>query len=250
MPNNNLSLVKDALDALKRQAFRTYDEMPIVYPWNKKEKLFLIKELVPRFNDCFSMINETVCFIIDNNVYVAPYSNEIFYLLGLARMKEAVFNVPFCYGEYPKYGKNVWDELCQKSSRTTEDAFEKGCIKYSDRKGLLELDDEVLKNCFKMPDTGVLVKHRMYKVTYYPYIIASAFNRESLRYIGNYWNNGGKVAFIYRDGRTYVGKGYKLAEMLKEAKYREREIFVPFSNGEKILNPVQKDVWMSLKKFI
>lgn len=60
--------------------------------------------------------------------------------------------------------------------------------------------------------------------------------------------NNGKVIFVYIDGKTYVTKGYKIIDELREAGYKEGELFVPFSNGEAIVDPFLKKKWDDIKK--
>jgi hypothetical protein len=56
------------------------------------------------------------------------------------------------------------------------------------------------------------------------------------------------VVFVYRDGHTYVTKRYRIISELREAGYRETGMFVPFSNGEEILDPDLREKWESISK--
>ena len=55
--------------------------------------------------------------------------------------------------------------------------------------------------------------------------------------------------FVYRDGHTYVTKGYKVLQYLNDAGYREKCMFVPFSNGEEIMHDAFREKWESIRKW-
>ena len=67
--------------------------------------------------------------------------------------------------------------------------------------------------------------------------------------VGTYYGNNGVVVFVYRDGRTYVHRGYKILNELHAAGYREEGQFVPFSNGEEIKDDGLRESWLKLRKF-
>jgi hypothetical protein len=61
--------------------------------------------------------------------------------------------------------------------------------------------------------------------------------------------NNGIVVFVYRDGHTYVTKGYKVIQHLCDAGYREKCMFVPFSNGEEIMHDGFRAKWEAIRKW-
>ena len=64
--------------------------------------------------------------------------------------------------------------------------------------------------------------------------------------LGYYSMNNGRTVFIYRDGHTYVTKGYWVIDKLKKAGYQRGSLFVPFSNGEQIVDPLLAAKWESI----
>ena len=67
--------------------------------------------------------------------------------------------------------------------------------------------------------------------------------------LGTYYMNNGIVVFVYRDGHTYVTKGYKVLQYLNDAGYREKCMFVPFSNGEEIMHDAFRAKWEAIRKW-
>jgi hypothetical protein len=66
--------------------------------------------------------------------------------------------------------------------------------------------------------------------------------------LGRFCTNNGKVVFVYRDGHTYVFRGYRIVDELRNAGYKEAGLFVPFSNGEQITDPYLADQWEKVSK--
>ena len=82
----------------------------------------------------------------------------------------------------------------------------------------------------------------------YPVINQTFFDCTIPDHIGKFCTNNGRVVFVYRDGTTRVTKGYWILDALREAGYREAGLFVPFSNGEEILNLALRTSWEKISK--
>ena len=132
-------------------------------------------------------------------------------------------------------------------SGMTED-FVEDCASYCDEHYIGTISDETLRNCFEMPATGVKVKHLYFEDCYYPIINSNCFDSETVNHIGHFCTNNGRVVFVYRNGKTYVAKGYKILDELRAAGYTESGLFVPFSNGEQIQDSVLNARWESISK--
>ena len=83
----------------------------------------------------------------------------------------------------------------------------------------------------------------------YPVITQFKLDTLARDSLGTYYMNNGIVVFVYRDGRTYVTKGYKVIQYLNNAGYRERCMFVPFSNGEEIMHDAFRAKWEAIRKW-
>ena len=244
MANNNII----AMDSLKEGAVRVYSGMIAVFPQFAQENALNISELAPKFNGCYATNNSTVCFVSDNEVFVTPYTRIIMRSLRSAGFCEGYFYVPFSNGDYPKTEQFKWNSLREKARQSYAEDFVEECVSYCDEHHIGTISEETLENCFEMPATGVKVKHLYFEDCYYPIINSTCFDCTAVDRIGHFCTNNGKVVFVYRNGKTYVAKGYKILNELRAAGYTESGLFVPFSNGEHIQDCVLKARWESITK--
>ena len=106
-----------------------------------------------------------------------------------------------------------------------------------------------MKKSFLIPNEGLRVKHVCYETFTYPIITQLKLDNLARDSLGTYYMNNGIVVFVYRDGHTYVTKGYKVIKHLCDAGYREKCMFVPFSNGEEIMHDGFRAKWESIRKW-
>ena len=237
-----------AMDSLKEGAVRVYTGMIAVFPQFSQEEVLNISELAPKFNGCYATNNSTVCFVSDNEVFVTPFTRRVLNSLRSAGFCEKHFYVPFSTWDYPKSEQFKWYSLREKASRSYAEDFVEDCVSYCDEHHIGTISDETLQNCFEMPSSGVKVKHHYFEDCYYPIITSTCLDCTAINNIGHFCTNNGKVLFVYRDGKTYVTKGYDILEELRAAGYSESGLFVPFSNGEQILDFALKTRWESITK--
>ena len=237
-----------AMDSLKEGAVRVYNGMIAVFPQFSQEEALNISELAPKFNGCYATNNSTVCFVSDNEVFVTPYTRITIRSLHSAGFREEYFYVPFSNWDYPKFEQSKWNSLCEKARQSYAEDFVEDCVSYCDEHHIGTISDETLRNCFEMPSTGVKVKHLYFEDCYYPIINSTCFDCTAADRIGHFCTNNGRVVFVYRNGKTYVAKGYGILNELRAAGYTESGLFVPFSNGEQIQDSVLKARWESITK--
>lgn len=236
------------MEELKKEAVRVYSGMIAVFPQLSKEEVLDLK-LAPKFNGCYATNNSTVVFVTaEGEVFVTPCTRITIESLRYEGFRKNYFFVPFSNGDYPKEDREKWSALCKNAKQIYEEEFSADCAYYCDNHNIGTISKETLQNCFKIPSNGVKVKHGNFEDYYYP-IMNVCFDCTSADNIGRYCTNNGKVVFTYRDGGTYVTKGYKILEELRAAGYREAGLFVPFSNGEQILDSDLKERWNSITKF-
>lgn len=236
------------MDSLKERSIRIYSGMIAVFPQLKQEATVNTSELAPKFNGAFSVNNSTVSYVTDGEVFVTPYTRLAIRSLYAAGFRQDYFYVPFSNWDYPKAEQARWKELREQADKSYAEDFVDDCMLHCDEKNIGTISDETLKNCFEMPVTGVQVKHRHFEDCYYPVINTICFDCTVADKIGHFCTNNGRVVFTYRNGKTYVAKGYKVLGELRAAGYTEEGIFVPFSNGEQILDPVLRARWESITK--
>lgn len=237
-----------AMDSLKEGAVRVYSGMIAVFPQFAQEEALNISELAPKFNGCYATNNSTVCFVSDNEVFVTPYTRITMRSLRSAGFCEKYFYVPFSNGDYPKAEQFKWNSLREKARQSYVEDFVEDCVSYCDEHHIGTISEETLGNCFEMPATGVKVKHLYFEDCYYPIINSTCFDCTAVDRIGHFCTNNGKVVFVYRNGKTYVAKGYKILNELRAAGYTESGFFVPFSNGEEIQDYALRVRWESITK--
>lgn len=238
----------NALDSLKNEAVRVYTGMTVIFPQFSKEEILNISGLAPKFNGRYAMNNSTVAFVSDGEVYAIPYTRSVMDTLKKAGFRHDYFYVPFSNWDYPKNEQTKWERLCYKAHQEHADDFMSDCIKYCDEHNIRAISDETLAKCFQMPETGVNVKHLYFEDCYYPVITSSCMDSSVISNLGHFCSNNGKVVFVYRDGKTYVAKGYKIMDELRSAGYTKAGLFVPFSNGEEIQDCSLKMRWDSITK--
>ena len=243
MANNNII----AMDSLKEGAVRVYSGMIAVFPQFAQEEALNISELAPKFNGCYATNNSTVCFVSDNEVFVTPYTRITMRSLRSAGFCEKYFYVPFSNGDYPKAEQFKWNALREKARQSYKEDFVSDCEAYCDERHIGTISEETLANCFEMPENGVRVKHLYFEDTYYPIMNQSCLDCRCDN-LGHFCSNNGRVVFVYRNGKTYVAKGYKILNELRAAGYTESGLFVPFSNGEQIQDCVLKARGESITK--
>lgn len=235
------------LKELINESVHVTSGMIAVYPQFQTEEV-LDSSWTPKFNGCYATNNSTVAFVNENELFVTPITRAAMKVLNEADFSRGFFYVPFSNWDYPKAEEKKWRRLQEKANEDREDEFIENCAKYCDMHHIGSIDEDILKNCFIMPATGVPVKHLHFENVYYPAITSRYLGCTETERLGTYCANNGKVVFVYRDGKTYVTKGYRVIEALREAGYKEKGIFVPFSNGETIMDPYLANKWEQIKK--
>ena len=229
---NNIIAMMDSMDSLKKEgAVRGYSGMTIVSP--HKEGALDVSGLTPKFNGCYATNNSTVCFVSGNEVFVTPYTRTAMRTLRSA--------------DYPKLEQFKWNALRENARQSYKADFVSDCEAYCDERHIGAISEETLANCFEMPENGVRVKHLYFEDTYY--LIMNQYCLDCrCDNLGHFCCNNGRVVFVYRNGKTYVTKGYKILNELRAAGYTESGFFVPFSNGEEIQDYALRVRWESITK--
>ncbi len=235
------------LEELKKDSVAIASPIKVFWPLTQESKM-LDPKYAAKFNGWFSTNNSTLAYVENSVLYVTPFTSAAAKCLSENNFLRPAspFYVPFSNGDYPEAEKFRWDSLREMARKEYKEEFIAHCARWCDEHGFGELPKEVLSKCFEMPEKGVRVKHFSYENTYYPIINNDCLDCVGSEKIGSFCTNNGKVVFVYRNGKTYVAKGYKIVEDLIEAGYLEKGLFVPFSNGETIVDPVLANQWAAL----
>lgn len=237
-----------SIEDLMKDSVKVYDGMVAVWPQYGTEEKVNFDCATFNGEKVYSSNNGTLAFIIDGTLYVTPSTRNAFRVLDEENFVEKYFYVPFSNGDFPKREWYIWQELRTRANQSHYEEFLEDCADYCDKHGIGALDESFLNNAFEIPRSGVRIIHLGYEDTIFPIITSNLLDSYAEDKLGSYCTNNGRVVFITRDGKTFVTKGYKILDILREAGFREKGIFVPFSNGEKILDPVLAEKWKQVKK--
>lgn len=244
MANNTI-----AMDFLKENSIRVYSGMVEIFPqFSHVEITMNVSDLTRKFDGCYAIKKATVCFVSGNEVYATPYTLLAINTLCTAGFQQKSFYVPFGDGEYPKDEKEKWSILHEKAEKSTVDDFVSDCCAYCEKHNVGKLNRKTLKKCFEIPESGVRVRKKGAEKCYYPIIRDDETNCGVVSYIGSFCVHNGVVIFVYRDGKTYVTTGIDIQQELVGAGYTKANMFVPFSNGEYIMDPGMKARWRAIIK--
>lgn len=222
----------------------------VVWPqFNSKEEIIYPQETVSKFNGRFyAANNSTIAYVSDDHrLFVAPFTTSIHNVLLRNRYVEKHFHVPFSNGDYPKHAAERWNALRQAAHREYCAERVRTCYEWSDQHNIGFIDDKLLAHTLEVPETGIpFHSPRGYDDVYFGEYQNSVWS--GLTTIGRFCRNNGVVAFVYRDGYTYIARGYRhIIPALLAAGYTEAAFFVPLSNGETITDAELAGKWESLK---
>lgn len=197
----------------------------------------------------FNYNNGVTVFLDDSHMYVIPSSPIVFNIIDWFKPNCALF-VPFSNGEYPVNEKAKWEEARKLLREQEKIELAIDIAEYCDIHNIGEIPDELLSKCFEIPENGLKVidPYNFEYPEYYifPTINTTFLDRGTAEKLGKYTINNGTLAFVYRDGRTFVTRNQDVFETLCSAGYKEGGFFVPFSNGEKPLDPFLAEKWRQI----
>ena len=180
--------------------------------------------------------NGKLVFVDDKGkTYVTPYYHNISIKLKEAGYFPNRMFVPLSNGEeiLDENLKNRWHKLCYEANEDTKRRINverrTELQELANEKGIKQLPIDVYKLSFFIPTTGVETSwYEEKKETTYP------INEWSLKvYLGSYFQNNGKLVFVDDKGDTFVTPfANEITATLRDAGYRERSMYVPFSNGD------------------
>ncbi len=237
------------METLKKNSIHIPSTIVVRWPQYDSEETLDVTSGNSKFNGHFSTNNSTIAYIIDNEFFVTPCTKEAIATIKAAGLTYKCFYVPFSNGDYPRDQKAKWEQLLSNARESCYRDYENNCIAYCDEHHIKPLSKEIMERCFRIPRQGVPVKHPYYEDVVHPIcgdeIVMDSTVTDKL---GRFCANNGRVVFVYRDGHTYVARGYKILDDLKAAGYKETGLFVPFSNGETITDPYLASQWDQICK--
>ena len=239
------------LEKLKEVAIAIKEDLTIYLPELNEEK-----ELKPQTNSTLKKLekgyrvgNGTITFVSENVQYAIPYMRQVIEILVENGFKQKyMIKVPFSKSKYPTESKEQWEELIKMAEECCLQEFIDDCNKFCDEHEFGIIKDELIEKCFEIPKFGVHVREASGEdIYYYPAIIRSYLDYTAVEKLGKYSIKNGVVAFVYRNGKTYVTPNQKVLEAIRKADFIEEEdMIVPFANGEKIYNQGYANLWKKI----
>ena len=234
-------------DLIKQSIFIPESGCEVCSPGEEKPTTIFLANIRSKFSGHYAVNNSTICYVYLRDVYVTPWTRAAEMTLHKEGFKEKYFYVPFSNWDYPKNEKTRWQHLRREAEASYRLDYEADCNEWCDEHQIGSLDGKTLKRCFRIPTEGILVKHPFYETWVEPACNEISMDSVAAGKIGRYCKNNGKVVFVYRDGHTYVAWGYWIVSELRSSGYKEGPLFVPFSNGEEIMDPTLAKMWAACK---
>lgn len=128
----------------------------------------------------------------------------------------------------------------------TTQEYEKFCSEWCDKHHIGRLSQAELKRCLKIPTGGLRVDHPHFAAVYFPHCGLSDGENIITQRLCNFYQENGKVLFVYRDGNTYLTQGYWAIEKLTNIGFYRGlgRIPIPLScNNSKITDPTLAAKW-------
>ena len=249
------------IQELKQNSIKIDGRMAIKWPayFNAPDEILCTESIRPNFNGrYFATNNSTVVYSSDSEdplvAFVTPWTYEVMECLKEAGYTASEAYVPLSNGDVPAEEnlRAKWQMLREAANLWWYKQDEHDCLVWCERQGITPLSDEFLAKFFRMPEEGVeviCVRDHCNK-TYFP-LAWGGVHGGTIDKIGRWAANNGKIVFIGTDGHTYVGKGvWNAVKVLMDHGFKEGGLFVPFSNGEHIVDPVLAAKWENLPKVI
>lgn len=210
---------------------------------NEKTTLTPVYEATLEKRYCIS--TGIIVFIYENTFYVIPYMRTVMHLLKENGFTYYNMDIPFSNGDYPAEQKAHWENLLKMAVEQSKIDFISDCNDYSESHNFGNITKSLLDKCFEMPSTGVHVEHEFGAGIYYP-LIGTSLDNVAISRLGRYCIKNGTCVFVYRNGKTYVTQDWEVVHALSLSGYVLGDLFVPFANGETIVEPVYAAKWKDI----
>lgn len=236
------------MDALKKMGFLV-TRYPLVSASEKELPYQLnLTHLAEHREGEYSINNSIVCWVMDGEIYAAPYTRKLVQQLTQAGFRNGSFYVPFSNGERPYSRETEWEHLLLSANIATLKDFEEDAKAWCDEHHIDSIDKNLLESCLRVPRGGIPVESGGIYSTYYPLLNETCVDIVAISYLGSYSYNAGRIAFIYRDGHTYISKDPSIMDVLEKAGYRRDNFLVPLSGSEKITDAYLRQIWDNISE--
>ena len=238
-----------AMQELINRSMKCYQGMMVEhFNPNVEDQPLDISGMIPKFNGAYCTNNSTVCYVLEDNVYVCPYTRANVDVLNQEGFKKECFYVPFSNWDLPKNEKLEWKKILLDADLQRQREFEEDCEGIS-QKEIQPIPAMILQNTILIPVDGFMTERMGVKERICPITTNNGLNTTMAEFLGTYACNNGVVTFVTNRGRQYIGRGYGLIGILREAGYSESHFYVPMSNWDRFVDEELQDKWEKIKKF-
>lgn len=209
------------------------------------EEQMRLNQVRGRYDHTYSFNCAKICFIYENTPYVIPYTEEIRDILFHEKFKQRNYDVPFAEKGFPSSYQDSWSEYLKQSYITYYLKFSEETRQMYEGLRLTSELNVLTGRAIVIPIDGIPYEGENGFDRLYPLYFYHDINFEEK--IGRFNQNGDTVAFVYKDGNTYLCKGKGSIKKLEEAGYRRQEKFeIPNFNQDRILDIQIMDLWRSI----
>lgn len=236
-------LAAQKMETLKNMGFLVTRYPLVIAPGKEQPYQLNLAHLAEHREGEYSLNNSIVCWVMDGEIYAAPYTRKLMQLLSQSEFRNGSFYVPFSNGEHPYYQAKKWQSLHVSADIAMLKDYEDDAKDWCNEHHIGSIDENLLDSCLKVPRGGIPVESDGMYSTYYPFLNETCIDIVAIDRLGSYSYNAGRVAFVYRDGHTYLSKDPSIMYVLKKAGYRRDNFLVPLSGSEKITDAYLRQIW-------
>ena len=236
-------LAAQKMETLKNMGFLVTRYPLVIAPGKEQPYQLNLAHLAEHREGEYSLNNSIVCWVMDGEIYAAPYTRKLMQLLSQSEFRNGSFYVPFSNGEHPYYQAKKWQSLHVSADIAMLKDYEDDAKDWCNEHHIGSIDENLLDSCLKVPRGGIPVESDGMYSTYYPFLNETCIDIIAIDRLGSYSYNAGRVAFVYRDRHTYLSKDPSIMDVLKRAGYRRDNFLVPLSGSEKITDAYLRQIW-------
>lgn len=239
------------LEKLKEVAIAVKEDYTIYLSELNKERMLKpqTNSTLKKLEKGYKVTNGTIAFVSGNVQYAIPYMRQIIEILIENGFKQKyMIKVPLSKTNYPIELKEQWEALIKMVQEYNLQEFVDDCNKFCDEHEFGSIEHKLIEKCFEIPKFGVHVRQVSGEnIFYYPAIIRTYLDYTAVEKLGKYSIKNDVIAFVYRDGKTYVTPDKEVLKAIREAGFIEEEdMIVPFANGEEIQDRGYANLWKKI----
>lgn len=198
----------------------------------------------------YNSYGEVIGVYFEKEYFAIPKTKKNIHIIqSFGFMKDPSFFFYLNENEYPmdEELRQMWYEVTIRGSKERKEEFAEECKRWAEINKIKPVPKTELARCLLIPESGIRVRDANNEYddrTYYP--IVSYLNPQSISEIGFYSAYENRIMFVDYDGKTYIGKGYYLVNILNSLNYRTFSYYLPIRANEIILDKDLRSAWEAI----